>query len=89
MMLTKHPKLRDSVEGLYFAYLGHIGYNVNSTIKDLLMDMSKRRIPYIDVFGRLSRKIQEEHPHLRGVNYGKRKKEKEPEVKKQIKNLKI
>jgi hypothetical protein len=88
-MLTQHPKLRDSVEGLYFAYLNWEGYDVNKSIKDFMLDMSHRRIPYIDVIGRLSRKVQEEHPHLRGIYYGKRKNEKAPEVKEQIKKFKI
>jgi hypothetical protein len=48
--------------------------------------MESRTIPYIDSFGRASRKIQEEHPHLRGKLY-KQRKTKQDEVKDEIINL--
>ncbi len=84
--LTKFPKLRDSNERLYYNYLLDIGYDINKSFKDILKDMENRTIPYIDSFGRASRKVQEEHPHLRGKLYNKRKK-KEDEVKDEIKSL--
>jgi hypothetical protein len=48
--------------------------------------MERREIPYLDSIGRASRKVQEEHPHLRGKLYKKRK-EKEEEVKEEIKSI--
>jgi hypothetical protein len=84
--LTKFPKLRDSNERLYYNYLLDIGYDVNKSFKEILKDMENRSIPYIDSFGRASRKVQENHPHLRGELYKKRKK-KEEEVKDEIRSL--
>lgn len=74
LMLIKYPKLRDSNERLYYLHLKELGYNIESkTAKDLLMDMEKRKIPYLDSIARTSRLIQEEFPHLRGETWGKRK----------------
>lgn len=84
--LTKFPKLRDSNERLYYNYLLDIGYDVNKSFKEILKDMENRSIPYIDSFGRASRKVQENHPHLRGGLYKKRKR-KEEEVKDEIRSL--
>ena len=84
--LTKFPKLRDSNERLYYNYLLDIGYDVNKSFKEILKDMENRSIPYIDSFGRASRKVQENHPHLRGRLYKKRKR-KEEEVKDEIRSL--
>jgi len=84
--LSKHPELRDSNERLFYHYLLDIQYDVNKPFKDALKDMESRGIPYIDSFGRASRKVQEEHPHLRGELYNKRKK-KADEVKKEIKSI--
>jgi hypothetical protein len=50
--------------------------------------MEQRNIPYIDSFGRASRKIQEEYPELRGVSYTKRVTEKEQKVRNEIKEFK-
>jgi hypothetical protein len=85
--LELHPELRDSNERLYYHYLIEIGYDINTSFKDALKDMEKRVIPYLDSFGRASRKVQEEHPHLRGKSYGKRKGEKEAKVRQEIKDL--
>ena len=85
--LTKIPKLRDSNEGLYFQFLIESGYDTSKSIKEFLQDMSKRRIPYVDTFGRTSRKVQEDHPHLRGEKYHLRKGEKEPEIRQEIRDL--
>ena len=84
--LTKFPKLRDSNERLYYNYLLDIGYDITKPFKEILKDMENREIPYIDSFGRASRKVQENHPHLRGEFYGKRKK-KEEDIKNEIKSL--
>jgi len=84
--LSKHPELRDSNERLYYHYLIHIGYDMNKSFKEVLKDMEKRIIPYLDTFGRASRKVQEEHPHLRGKYYGKRKGKTE-DVKQEIRDL--
>ena len=84
--LTKFPKLRDSNERLYYNYLLDIGYDITKPFKEILKDMENREIPYIDSFGRASRKVQENHPHLRGRLYKKRKK-KEEEVKDEIRSL--
>lgn len=86
--LTLHPELRDSNERLYYHYLLEIGYDTTKTIKDVLKDMEQRNIPYIDSFGRASRKIQEEYPELRGAAYTKRVTEKEQKVRNEIKEFK-
>lgn len=86
--LTLHPELRDSNERLYYHYLLEIGYDTTKTIKDVLKDMEQRNIPYIDSFGRASRKIQEEYPELRGVSYTKRVTEKEQKVKQEVRDFK-
>lgn len=85
--LTKHKKLRDSNEGLYYQFLLKSGYDTSKSIKEFLQDMSKRKIPYIDSFGRASRKVQEDHAHLRGDKYHLRKGEKEPEIRQEIRDL--
>ena len=85
--LEKQPKLRDSNERLYYNYLVHINYDTNKTVKEFLKDMEDRVIPYIDSFGRASRKVQEEHPHLRGEYYLQRKVKKEEEVRDEIRKL--
>ncbi|MEY4332524.1 MAG: hypothetical protein RLZZ196_1262 [Bacteroidota bacterium] len=84
--LTQYPVLRDSTERLYYIYLLEIDYDVNKPFKQVLKDMEARIIPYIDSFGRASRKVQEEHPHLRGKLYNKRKRKQE-EVKQEIKDI--
>jgi hypothetical protein len=86
LKLTMYPKLRDSNERLYYNYLSDLGYNMDTSIKKFLKDMECRNIPYIDSFGRASRKVQEEHPHLRGKLWGKRKK-KMKDVKQEIKTM--
>lgn len=84
--LIKHPELRDSNERLYYHYLNDIRFDVNMPFKEALKAMEKRKIPYLDSIGRASRKVQEEHPHLRGKSYKKRK-EKEEEVKVEIRSI--
>jgi hypothetical protein len=84
LQLTKFPNLRDNSEKLYFYYLKAIGYPVESkSATEFLMDMYNRKIPYLDSIARASRLIQEEHPHLRGLYWGKRKK-KSVDVKHEI-----
>jgi hypothetical protein len=85
--LTAHPALRDSNERLYYHYLLEIGYDIDKPTKEFLKDMEKRVIPYMDAFGRASRKVQEEHPHLRGTLWQKRKTVKEPEIRQEIRDL--
>jgi len=84
--LTKYPKLRDSNERLYYNYLVDSGYDTGKSIKQFLKDMECRKIPYIDSYGRTSRKIQEEYPELQGKLYGKKKKRAE-KVKQEIKSI--
>jgi hypothetical protein len=84
--LIKYPALRDSNERLYYHYLKDIQFDVNMPFKEVLKAMERREIPYLDSIGRASRKVQEEHPHLRGKLYKKRK-EKEEEVKEEIKSI--
>lgn len=72
--LISSPKLRDSNERLYYLYLKESGYDTTKSLKDFLKDMEARRIPYLDSIARASRKVQEEHPHLRGKKWRKRKK---------------
>ena len=84
--LSLYPVLRDSVERLYYVYLLETDYDVNKSFKQVLKDMESREIPYIDSFGRASRKVQEEHPHLRGKLYNKRKRKQES-IKQEIKSI--
>lgn len=81
--LEKTPSLADNNERLYYFFLKENGYDITGSIRGLLVDMSTRKIPYIDSIGRASRLVQEKHPHLRGKLYGKRKKKAE-EVKEEI-----
>ena len=48
--------------------------------------MEQRRIPYLDSFGRASRKVQEDYPSLRGRLWGKRKK-RATKIKQEIKTM--
>jgi hypothetical protein len=84
--LIKHPELRDSNERLYYHYLNDIQFDVNMPFKEALKAMEKREIPYLDSVSRASRKVQEEHPHLRGKLY-KLRKGKEEEVKQEIRDI--
>jgi hypothetical protein len=72
---------------LYYLYLKQkLGYDIdNKTAKEFLQDMESRTIPYLDSIARASRLVQEEHPHLRGKYWGKRKK-KSVDVKHEIIN---
>jgi hypothetical protein len=85
--LIENPRLRDSNEQLYYLYLKEQGYDLNKPIKDFLKDMEQRTIPYLDIIGRTSRKVQENHPELRGKYYGLRKKDAEPKIKQEIREL--
>ena len=85
--LSNYPELRDSNERLYYHYLMEINYDFSKSAKDLLKDMESRIIPYMDTFGRASRKVQEEHPHLRGKLWQKKKSKKAEEVKQEIRDL--
>lgn len=84
--LSKYPELRDSNERLYYHFLLEIGYDITKPFKEALKDMEGRVIPFIDSIARASRKVQEEHPHLRGKTYGKRKAKSE-DIKQEIKDL--
>lgn len=84
--LTKSEKARDSNEFLYFLYLQDIGYDTNKSVKDFLIDMEKKNVPYIDSIGRASRKVQEEIPSLRGKFWKKRQK-KEVEIRAEIRDI--
>lgn len=81
--LIAQPNLRDSNEKLYYLYLKESGYDTTKSLKDFLKDMEARRIPYLDSIARASRKVQEDHPHLRGKLWKKRKK-KSVKVKREI-----
>tara|TARA_R110001592_G_scaffold360164_1_gene668078 strand:+ start:848 stop:1138 length:291 start_codon:yes stop_codon:yes gene_type:complete len=74
LTLINSPRCRDSNELLYYKYLKHIHYDVNTSAKQFLKDMSNRKIPYVDSIARASRKTQEDFPYLRGKYWGKRKK---------------
>jgi hypothetical protein len=84
--LTSSRKARDSNEYLYYLFLKDSGYDVNKPIKDFLIDMENKVVPYIDSIGRASRKVQEEIPSLRGKNWLKRQK-KETEIREEIRNI--
>lgn len=86
--LEKYPNCRDNNEQLYYRYLSEIGYNINKPIRDFLLDMSLRKIPYIDSLSRASRKVQENYPELRGKGYKKRVTTKEFLVREEIRDLK-
>ena len=84
--LSNYPKLRDSNERLYYNYLMDSGYDTGKSIKQFLRDMEQRRIPYLDSFGRASRKVQEDYPSMRGRLWGKRKK-RATKIKQEIKTM--
>lgn len=86
--LSSHPELRDSNERLYYNYLLEIGYDVNKPIKEFLKDMESRQIKYLDIIGRASRKVQENHEELRGKNYNLRVYKKEMQVREELRQLK-
>lgn len=86
--LEKYPELRDNNEKLYYRYLVSIGYNTGTSLVGFLQDMANREIPYIDSIARASRKVQENHPELRGVSYTKRVTKKEFAVREEIRDLK-
>jgi hypothetical protein len=86
--LEKDSGLRDNNERLYYIFLKESGYDVNKSIAQFLRDMSFRKVPYLDSIARASRKVQENHPELRGKLYCKRKTIKEPGVRKEILSLK-
>ena len=74
LMLTNHPELRDSNEKLYYKRLKELAYDIdNKSAKELLQDMAKRKVPYLDSIARTSRIVQENNPHLRGKLWNKRK----------------
>ena len=85
--LTLKPSLRDSNEKLYYSFLKDSGYDVTKSVKEFLMDMESRKIPYLDSIARASRKVQEENPHLRGRTWKKRK-VKEVVIREEIKSIK-
>lgn len=85
--LEKYPDLRDRNEKLYYSFLKDSGYDVTKSVKEFLMDMESRKIPYLDSIARASRKVQEENPHLRGKTWKKRK-VKEVEIREEIKSIK-
>jgi hypothetical protein len=84
--LIERPGTRDSNELLYYLFLQELGYDVLKPVKEFLKDMNEGKIPYIDTIGRVSRKIQEENPHLRGLYWGKRQK-KEVKIRKEIRKI--
>jgi hypothetical protein len=86
--LTTHPATRDSNELLYYRYLRTLGYDVDKSVKDFLLDMAHRKVPYIDSLARASRKVQENHPELRGKSYKERVVKKELAVRAEIRALK-
>ena len=74
LQLVQNTKLRDNNELLYYKYLKFINYPIEiKTAKEFLKDMSNRKIPYLDSIARASRFVQENHPHLRGELWKKRK----------------
>lgn len=83
LKLTQNSAYRDSKERLYYAFLMEQGYDLNTPTKQFLKDLESSKIPRMDSIARASRHIQKEYPHLRGKNWGKRKK-KEVKIKHEI-----
>jgi hypothetical protein len=64
--LEVDPITRDSSCKLYYAYLQHLDYDTNKSIKEFLKDMDSGKIPYIDTIGRTSRRVQADRLDLAG-----------------------
>ena len=83
-LLTNFPHLRDSDEKLcaniWFSHLEHSCYNV----KQFLKMYADGKLPNSDSITRCRRKIQEEHPELRGNSYSQRQ-AKQEKIKEELK----
>ena len=87
-ILTKYPKARDN-DSLLLAHVWvyQCGGRVRSeaiTMWDFIIDFTKKNFAEASGITRCRRKLQEEHPELRGELYEKRHKMKES-VKEEIK----
>ena len=88
-MLTKHPKTRDN-DSLLLAYVwvyqcGGKTYAENISMWDFILDFTRKNFAEVSGITRCRRKLQEEHPELRGKLYDKRHQMKDS-VKEEIKN---
>ena len=88
-MLTRYPKARDN-DSLLLAYVwmyqaGGKNYICDISMKDFILDFIDKRFAEAEGIIRCRRKLQEEHPELRGELYEQRHKLKES-VKEEIIN---
>ena len=80
-MLTKHPKARDN-DSLLLAFVwvyqaGGKNYITDISMKDFILDFVDKKFAEAEGVIRCRRKLQEEHPELRGELYEQRHKLKE------------
>ena len=88
-MLTEHPKTRDN-DSLLLGYVwlyqcGGKTYAENMSMWDFIVDFSRKNFAEVSGISRCRRKLQEEHPELRGKLYDKRHQMKDS-VKEEIKH---
>ena len=76
LFLTKYESMRDNDNELtayyYYKIIQTNGKEQNYTAMNFLGDYSKGMYPSAECITRCRRKIQEQHPELRGKNYTKR-----------------
>ena len=88
-ILTKHPKARDN-DSLLLAYVwvyqcGGKVYAKDISMWDFILDFTRKNFAEVSGITRCRRKLQEEHPELRGELYDKRHQMKDS-VKEEIKH---
>ena len=76
-ILEDYPDARENYTHLYWIF-----YNERDFFH-ILAEIRSKRLPSFEAVSRARRKVQEDHPHLRGKTYGKRL-EKEHEVRQAI-----
>lgn len=81
-LLMKYPHLRDSqhklAANIWAVEVARLGYKAHLISGfDILKLYSEGKLSSEETIARARRKVQEEHPHLRGVKYDERKAEEE------------
>lgn len=78
-ILTKYPQTRDCNYKLYgnFMFLYHSNV-LEDSLKNYLLGMVEDEYPKIETVTRCSRQLQENFPHLRGLEWEKRQKQVKP-----------
>jgi hypothetical protein len=82
LLLNEVPKLRDSDDDLIATYIyREVGENIKEmTALDLLAKISNSKLTSFETIRRVRIEIQKNNQHLRGIEFGKRKKTKEKKL---------